>query len=362
MILETLGWNSFFARQFETYESAGMVPARVAARGRSTFLLYTAAGEIWGEIAGRLRLHAECGGDLPVCGDWAAVQPLHGEGKAVIHAVLDRKSRFSRKHAGDRTEEQIVAANIDTAFIVCGLDGDFNPRRIERYLLLACESGAVPVIVLNKSDLCDWVEERTGEAAALLPGVGVITTSALENRGIDALRNSFGPGETAVLLGSSGVGKSTLVNRLLGSERQRVQEVVPGRQRGRHTTTLRELIRVPGGGLIIDTPGMRELQIWAAEDGVSAVFRDVEDLALRCRFRDCRHGPEHGCALRKAVQDGELPPGRLESYLKLQREVEYLESRLEHSAGWIEKQRWRKTMGKTGLEIRRRSKSRQRYW
>jgi ribosome biogenesis GTPase len=255
-----------------------------------------------------------------------------------------------------------VAANIDTAFIVCGLDGDFNLRRIERYILLASESGAVPVIVLNKSDLCGAVGARTGETAALMRGIRVIAISALENRGIDVLRSCFGAGETAVLLGSSGVGKSTIVNRLLGSERQRVQEVISGRQRGRHTTTMRELICLPGGALIIDTPGMRELRIWADGDGLCSVFRDVEDLAVHCRFRDCRHGPDHGCAVRQAVRDGDLPAKRLESYLKLQRELEYLESKLEHSAGWIEKQRWRSGMGKTGLDARRRSKSRQRYW
>jgi ribosome biogenesis GTPase len=360
MTMETLGWSSFFVRQFEAYESAGMVPARVAARGRNSFLLYAPTGEIWGEIAGKLRHQGE--GALPVCGDWVAVELLPGGGEGVIQAVLERRSRFSRKQARDRTEEQIVAANIDIAFIVCGLDGNFNPRRIERYMLLASEGGAVPVVVLNKSDLCSAVDARVEEVAALMPGSRVIAISALDNRGIDVLRSCLVAGQTAVLLGSSGVGKSTIVNRLLGSERQRVQDVIPGRERGRHTTSMRELICLPGGGLIIDTPGMRELQLWAGDDGLASVFRDVEDLAVRCRFRNCSHGADRGCVVRQAVREGDLAAERLESYLKLQREVEYLQSKLEHSAGWVEKQRWRNGIGKAGLDIRRRSKSRQRYW
>ena len=341
MNLEQLGWDAHFDTHFEAFRETGLLPARVTREHRQIYVVRTAAEELTAEVSGKLRHNAQRKSDFPAAGDWVAVEARPREGKATIHAVLPRRSAFTRHAAGDRTEEQVVAANIDTAFLVCGLDGDFNPRRIERYLTRAWDSGAAPVVVLNKMDMCADLPQciEAAESAAL--GVPVLPVCATDSSGLDTLRAHLAPGKTVAFLGSSGVGKSTLVNALLGEERQTVHAVREDDSRGRHTTTHRELIALPSGALLIDTPGMRELQLWGDEEGLKRTFDDIDALARQCRFGDCRHGGEPGCAVQQALDEGELDAGRFRSYLKLQRELQYLERRQDQRAQLLEKAKWR---------------------
>ncbi|MDD4052467.1 MAG: ribosome small subunit-dependent GTPase A [candidate division Zixibacteria bacterium] len=342
MQLIDLGWDSYFENKFELYKTQGLVPARITRENRQNYLVWSEAGELSAEVSGRFRHEAEGKGDFPTVGDWVAMAARPEEGRGVIHALLPRKSAFLRKVAGVVTEQQVIAANIDTVFIVCGLDGNYNLRRIERYLSLTWESGAMPVVLLNKADLCPEVEERQGEVESVAIGVPVRVISATQNQGLDILREYLQPGRTAAFLGSSGVGKSTIINRLLGTERLAVGAVREDDSRGRHTTTSRELVLLPDGGLVIDTPGMRELQVWGDEDGLRQTFEDIEALAFDCRFRDCRHAEEPGCAVRAAIENGTLDSGRLDSYLKLQKELKYLAARQAMKPNAVEKERWKK--------------------
>lgn len=341
MTLEDLGWNDFFAASFAEHAAEGLVPARVVAQ-RGLNRVSTGEAEHYADLAGRLRHELERPGEgagYPAVGDWVAFRPPTGEGRGLIHAVLPRRSKFSRKVAGQRTEEQVVAANVDTLFLVSGLDGDFNPRRIERYLTAAWDSGAHPVVILNKLDRCDDPNRCLLEAEAVSMGVPVHRVSARTGEGCDALWEYLRPGETVSLLGSSGVGKSTLINRLLGREAQRTGDVREGDDKGKHTTTHRELLALPGGGLIIDTPGLREVQLWEADQGIESAFPDIEELAEGCRFGDCRHQGEPGCAVEEAVERGDLAPERLESYRKLQRELHQIQVRQDELARLREKQK-----------------------
>ena len=276
-------------------------------------------------MSGGVRHRAQGRHDFPAVGDWVAIKPPSPGHRAVIRAVLPRRSKFSRKVAGDTTVEQVVAANIDTVFIVMGLDGDYSVRRVERYLITAWDGGASPVVVLNKTDVCQDVPGAVSAVEAVAPGVPVLAISTRFDADLVALDPFLAPGRTVALLGSSGVGKSTIVNRLVGQDLQRTREVREDDQRGRHTTTHRQLIPLPGGALLIDTPGMRELQLW---DGTAA-FEDVEVLAPGCRFTDCLHDTEPGCAVKQAVADGHLPEDRLESYRSLQRERRFVASRVD---------------------------------
>jgi len=341
MTLEDLGWDGFFAAAFAPYEAQGLVPARVVAQ-MGLLRVSTGGAEHFADLAGRLRRELELPGGVsgfPSVGDWVALRPPTGDGRALVHAVLPRRSKFSRKVAGQRTEEQVVAANVDTIFLVSGLDGDFNPRRIERYLTAAWDSGAQPVVVLNKVDRCADPERCLLEAEAVAMGVPVHRVSALTGEGCEALLPYLGPSRTVSLLGSSGVGKSTLANRLLGREAQRTGDVREGDDRGRHTTTHRELFRTPDGALLLDTPGLREVQLWEADQGLESAFADLEELAESCRFRDCRHEGEPGCAVEAAIRSGELAAERLESYRKLQRELHQIQIRQDEVARLREKQR-----------------------
>ncbi|HOH50235.1 MAG TPA: ribosome small subunit-dependent GTPase A [Candidatus Hydrogenedentes bacterium] len=339
--LAALGWDARWAGRMEPYLGRGWEPARVVCEHRGAYVAAGASGELWAELSGRFRHEHPARAEWPAVGDWVMVSPRAGEDAATVRAVLPRRSRFSRTAAGDRTEEQVVAANVDVVFLVTSLDGDFNLRRIERYLTVAWDSGARPVVVLNKADLCADADARAAEAEAAAPGAPVVVLSAATGTGVDALRAQVPPGATGALLGSSGVGKSSLVNALLGRERQAVRAVRADDSRGRHTTTNRELIPLPGGGLIMDTPGMRELQIWSDDDGLETAFADVEALAALCRFADCTHENEPGCAVRAALEDGSLDRGRFRSYTKLRREIQYQELRQDQSARQIEKTRWR---------------------
>ena len=334
MHLSELGWNPRLEVGFQQYRSEGLVPARVAREDREHYLVYTEAGELVAQISGKFRFAATGRADFPAVGDWVAIE---GE---TIHAVLPRASKFSRKVAGVKTEEQIVAANIDTLFIVCGLDGDFNPRRVERYLAPAWDSGATPVIVLNKADVCDDVAALIAEVELIAAGIAVHPVSALDAE-VDALRPYCVLGNTVALIGSSGVGKSTLINALLGEDRQNTGDVSEHQDRGRHTTTQRELIVLPTGGLLIDNPGMRELQLWSDKTGLDETFADITQFAALCRFRDCRHEAEPGCAVQAALLDGTLDGERYRSYLKLKRELLYLARKQDQRIRAAEHARWK---------------------
>lgn len=342
--LTEYGWNERFAASFESHQAAGRVPARVTLEHTHIYRVATEDGELLARISGRLRHQANARPDYPGVGDWVVVEPVPNS-EARIHAVLPRTSRFSRRAAGDSTEEQVVAANIDTVFLVGGLDHDFNPRRLERYLVVAWESGARPVIVLNKADLVDDPEALAAEVRAVAPAVAVHAVSAKDPASLDILRSYVGPGQTVALLGSSGVGKSTIVNRLVGRDLLRTHEVRVADSRGRHTSTARQLVLLEGGGILIDTPGMRELQLWDSGEALGEAFADIEALAEACRFRDCRHQREPGCAVTAAAASGSLPAARLDSYRKLAAERDHQAKQLDERA-LLEDKRRARTMSK----------------
>jgi ribosome biogenesis GTPase len=339
--LEELGWSSFFAEAWRDLAAEGSVPGRVIVAHSRVLRLRGAEGEFQAAVSGRLRHRARRPEERPAVGDWVAFSPPSGSGRALVHAVLPSRTAFVRRAAGDLAVQQILAANVDTVFLVMGLDRDYNPRRIERALVLAWESGALPVVLLNKADVCDDADARRTEVEAAAPGVSVLVLAAKEGTGLDALSPWLERGKTVALLGSSGVGKSTIVNRLLGEERQRTREVRSSDQRGRHTTTHRELVTLPRGGLLLDTPGLREIQLWASDEALSSAFSDLEALAPGCRFRDCAHDSEPGCAVRAAVEANELSAERLASYQKLRAELRALETRDDPLLQREERGRWR---------------------
>jgi ribosome biogenesis GTPase / thiamine phosphate phosphatase len=337
--LKDLGWDERWSKAFAPFAADQLVPARVAIEFNYIYRVFAESGELQVQHSGKLRHEAD---SLSAVGDWVAVRPTAGEETGTIEAILPRRSRFSRKVAGELTEEQIVAANIDTVFLVMGLDGDYNPRRLERYLLLAYESGASPVVILNKSDVADHLAEDMDEIRALTVGIPVHAISAKEQNGVDAVTSYLGPGRTGALLGSSGVGKSTIVNALLGEEKFKTREVREHDSRGRHTTRHRNLILLPDHrGLLIDTPGMRELQLWSQGEGARETFDDVLELAARCHFTDCSHRDEPRCAVKQAIEEGSLAAARLEGFLKLQDEWKSLESRKDARAQIDAKRRWK---------------------
>lgn len=336
-----LGWNRYFADAFEPFASRGLAPGRVAAESRELYRLLTPAGEVLAEPTGALRYHAESREDLPAVGDWVAFQAFPEEGRGIVHALLPRRTRLARRAAGRRTEVQVVAANVDTVWIVTSLNRDLNPRRLERHLAVARDGGARPVVVLSKADLADDRRAAEGRLGGLVGGAPVHAVSAVSGLGLEALEPYLGRGQTVALLGSSGVGKSTLVNALAGAAVQAVREIRASDDRGRHATTARQLLPLPGGALLLDTPGLRELGTWDAEEALGETFAEIEDLGRDCRFRDCRHEGEPGCAVAEAVARGELDPGRLASYHKLLREETFLADRREKGASYAEKRRWK---------------------
>jgi len=349
MTLEALGWNQDLDRAFQAWaDKPDVRPGRVLIEFNYICRVWCEGGEIDAVRSGRLTHRATSRGDLPAVGDWVVVRKLADENRGAITAVLPRRSWFSRRMAGHVTDEQVVAANVDVVFIVMALDDDFSPRRLERYLLLARESGASPVILLTKPDVCVDVPARVAEIAALAGDVPVHVVSPKFDQGLDRVAEHVPAGKTGALLGSSGVGKSTIINRLVGREVQKTRDIRESDSKGRHTTTHRQLVFLPNGGFLIDTPGMRELQLWDVGEAVKETFDDIEALALECRFSDCRHRDEPRCAVKTAVEEGRLSASRLESYVKLQDELEHLARQQDQRAQIEEKRR-----GKIGAKALR---------
>ena len=351
--LDSLGWSSFFQEQ---PESSQFRMARVVEEQRG---LCRVAGDFdgWAEVSGRFRHDAKSAADFPTVGDWVGVIAEPTSERGVIHCRLERRSTVSRKAAGPAVDEQVVAANVDTIFLVTALTGDLNPRRIERYLTMVWEAGAVPVVVLNKVDLCEDPSAAADATRTRLPLVDVVSVSALTADGIDQLSPYLTRGTTIALLGSSGVGKSTLINRLLGHDLQKVSTVSDADGRGRHTTTARQLVALASGALLIDTPGMRELQPWVDESAVDGAFEDIAQLAQSCRFSDCAHTQEPGCAVLDAVGAGTLDSSRLEHYRRLLREAAFEKRKRDKSAAVEEKRRWKKIHQSAKALYRQRDRS-----
>jgi ribosome biogenesis GTPase len=340
--LRTLGWDDFFETSFKSYAADGYSCGRVALEHKNLYRVYTEHGEVFAEISGKLRHEAVDRRDLPCVGDWVVIRSRPEGGRAMIHAVLPRRTSFARKIAGPRTQEQIVGANIDTVFLLTSLNQDFSLRRIERYLVIAWESGASPIIILSKSDLCERVDDAINEVQAIARAVPVHAISVVTGSGLQDVSQHFKRGQTVALLGSSGVGKSTLINHLIGADQLKVQTVREHDDRGRHTTTHRELILLPSGGLVLDTPGMRELQLWDGDDSLQLVFDDIEAQARNCFFSDCHHQDEPRCAVREALVAGTIDFGRYQSYEKLQKELKYMARRQDKLSEITEKKKWKK--------------------
>ncbi len=332
------GWTAELGESLEP--DASHPPARVIAQHRGEYRLVTPWGEATGVAPGRMLYWASGGRELPAVGDFVLIEP-QADGPATIVEILPRSTQFVRRKSGTESQEQVVAANVDVAFLVTSLNQELNPRRIERYLVAAWESGAQPVVVLTKLDQCDDVEAALARVDPAAAGAPVVAVSAVTGEGIDRLRSHLRPGGTVVLLGSSGVGKSTLVNTLAGEELLRTQEIREADDKGRHTTTHREIFRMPDGVLVLDTPGMRELGLVEADDGLEETFDDVAAIIDDCRFRDCAHAEEPGCAVRQAIQSGALSAERWDSYRKLQKELAYEERRRDLGATLAEKQQWK---------------------
>lgn len=346
MNLKSLGFTTFFEEQWsgiirEENKYKNCVPARVTLEHKHSYRVLSEQGEWLATVAGHFAYSAYSRSDYPAVGDWVLVEKMVGEDRAIVHKLFNRKAQFSRKIAGLEIEEQIVASNVDIVLLVMSVNADFNIRRLERYLVAAWDSGAKPIIVLTKADLCEDVESFLSEVEAIAFGVDIFVSSSFTGEGIEEIRELFKEGVTGALLGSSGAGKSTLTNALYGDEKMKVSGIREDDAKGRHTTTHRELVLLPSGGCLIDTPGMRELQLWDQSDSLSSSFQDIEELSSQCRYRDCSHNSEPHCAVRNAIKNGELDNSRLQSYFKLQKELAYMERKTNAQARLAEQQKWK---------------------
>lgn len=332
--LAVLGWDSYFDEKFKRLASDGGVPARVIADYGAEYQVHDGAGTSRASLGRHLRNN---GSTMPAVGDWVAVlkrAPLN-----VIHGVVDRRTVFSRKAASVETREQVLAANVDVAFVVAAAT-DVNLRRIERYLTIAWQSGAVPVVLLTKADVADSPDDLRAELEAVSMGTPVVVTSSVTGDGVDEIVRELQPARTGVLLGPSGAGKSTLINRIVGTELMRTR-VIHRSGEGRHVTSHRQLVQLPEGGMIIDTPGLREAQLWEGEEALGNIFEDIEEMQLRCRFSDCAHVTEPGCAIKAALADGSLDSARFHSYRKLQRELRAVAAKTDARIRSEERKKWK---------------------
>lgn len=335
-LIEQYGWNS----NWEEKMTGSGIAGRVLLEHKNLYRVMTNEGELLSSLSGKFKFEHNREA-FPAVGDWVVLDQMPGEEKGIIHEVLPRSSQFSRKMAGLTTEIQLIAVNVDFVFLVMSLNHDFNVRRLERYLLAAWDSGATPVVVLTKKDTCEDLEYYIKEVEAIAFGVDIFAVSSVTGEGIDLLGSLLAAHKTGALLGSSGVGKSSLINALSGVEVMAVNDIRTDDSKGRHTTTHRELTLLPEGGLLIDTPGMREFQLWDTSEGVSASFQDIEDLALACRFRDCQHVKEPGCAIQEAIYNGTLKRERYKSYVKLMRELAHIDRKNDAIAKKAETNKWK---------------------
>ncbi len=341
MDLNKLGWNAYQKKHLKSFSQQGSDVGRICSENKNSYFLLSEYGELFATVSGKFRNNSVGREDYPAVGDWVVFEKIENEDKAVIHKVLPRKSKFSRKIAGNATQEQILASNIDTVFIVSSLNYDFNPRRIERYLTMVWDSGAKAVIVLTKSDLCNNLDDILYQVEAIAFDTRMHVISNTLNQGIEVLKLYLQEGSTVALIGSSGVGKSTLTNKLMGNEIIETDTLRKNIEKGKHTTTTREMYILPDGGLIVDTPGMRELQLWDVDNGLNQYFDDIETIAENCRFSDCKHDTEPGCAVKDAISKGLLDKGRLKNYFKMKNELDFLSKRQTQKASQIEKEKWK---------------------
>lgn len=344
MILNKLGWNKKYEKEFNKINKEGYLPSRIVREEKGSYYVRYEKGECIAQVSGKLRYNAKKISNFPSVGDWVAIKLINNGEKAIIYELMTRKSSFTRKSPvsggrknrdvygrkitfGGATEEQVIAANIDIIFLVMSLDDNFNLRRLERYLLIAWNSGAKPIIFLNKTDMCNDLEDKLRKVEDIAKGVKIHCISALNEEGIDELKKYISEGKTIGLFGSSGVGKSTIINCLVGYNKLLTGVVREGDNKGRHTTIWRELVMIPTGGILIDTPGMRELQVWSEKEDLNELFKDIKELESQCKFNDCSHSKEPGCAIKKALEDGTLDRKRYDNYLIMQLEVSYLSDR-----------------------------------
>ena len=341
--LQDLGWNDFFEEQRERLDLAGISVARVINGQKSQYRALNEGGEIYLKVLGRMLQNSKLSGSLPVVGDWVVYDPVSGENKGVISSILNRFNSLSRKVIGKRSDRQIFAANIDIMFIVTSFDSDFSINRLERYVTIAKSNDTEPIIILNKADLVKNTKVYLENVEESLSGITVLTMSAKKQYGLESILESIGTGKTSMLVGSSGVGKSTIINELLGEKRQKVEEVREGDDKGRHTTSTRDLFILPDGGMIIDNPGMREVQLWLDENELLLSFTDIEELSLGCRYANCQHLKEPSCAVKEAIKEGTLTQRRLDSYHKQMKELKFLSNRSDIAAKRVEERKLYKT-------------------